>query len=181
MDPILHEQFVDIEIEKAYSNLRNILLERDCKIVSEEPPKHITVEHGSLRGVSPMSAKKVVSYHNCPYESGTRIAVYSSVSSDWAKLTLWGNIIAGLVAMVFWWIATDIVAFIVNGTTGYWTWLAEAFGYPDIGYVFFMTNVTKALSIVLFITIVLEILDVIIVYRKIDTFALEILDELVQK
>ena len=101
MDPILHEQFVDIEIEKAYSNLRNILLERDCKIVSEEPPNRITAEHGSLRGVSPRNAKKLLSIHNYSHESGTRIGVYSSVSSDWAKLTLWGNIIVGLVAMVF--------------------------------------------------------------------------------
>jgi len=138
MDPILHEQIVNIEIEKARAL-------------------------------------------NCPHKSGTRITVYSSVSSDWAKLTLGGNIIATLMAMIFWWIATDIVALLEKGTKGYWTWLAEAFGYPDIGYALFMTNVTKALSIVLLVTIVLEILDVIIVYRKIDKIALEILDELAQK
>lgn len=181
MNPVSHEQFVDIEIEKAYSDLRTILLEKDCKIVSEEPPNRITVEHGSLRGVAPRNAKKILNYHNCPNESGTRIVVYSSISSGWTKLTLCGNIIAGLMAIAFWWIATDIIELLVNGTTGYWTWLAGAFGYPDVGYTFFMTNVTKALSIVLIITILLEILDVIIVYRKIDTFALETLSTLAQR
>ena len=175
------ERSVDLEIEEAYSELKTILLERGCKIVSEEPPKHVSIEHGSLRGVSPKSAKKVVSYHTFPHESGTRIVSCSSVSSDWANLTLWGNIIAGVVAAVFWWIATDIAALAVDGTSGYWTWLAGAFGYPDVQYTFFMINLTKALSVVLVVAILLEILDVFIVYRGIDTFAVETLEELVQK
>ena len=180
-DPILPERSVDLEIEEAYSELKTILLERGCKIVSEEPPKHVSIEHGSLRGVSPKSAKKVVSYQTFPHESGTRIVSRSSVSSDWANLTLWGNIIAGVVAALFWWIAADIAALAVDGTSGYWTWLAGAFGYPDVQYTFFMINLTKALSVVLVVAILLEILDVFIVYRGIDTFAVETLEELVQK
>ena len=175
------ERSVDLEIEKAYPKLRNILLEKGCRIISEEPLKHISVLHGSLRGVSPRNAKKVVNYHFFPHKSGTRIVSYSSVSSDWATLTLWGNITAGFVAVIFWWIATDISALLIDGVSGYWTWLAIAFGYPDVQYAFFMVNVTKALSIVLGITIFLEILDVFVVYRKIGTFAVETLDQLVQK
>jgi hypothetical protein len=169
-----------LEIEKAYSKLRTILLERGCRIVSEEPPKHISIGHGSLSGVSPKSAKKAVNYSLSAHETGTRVTSCSSVSSDWANLTLWGNIIAGIVAALFWWIATDIGALAVEGKLGYWAWLAGAFGYPDVQYTFFMINVTKVLSIVLVITIFLEILDVFIVYRKIDSFAAETLEELVQ-
>ena len=180
-DPILLERSVDLEIEEAYSELKTILLKRGCKIVSEEPPNHVSIEHGSLRGVSPRSAKKVVSYHTFPRESGTRIVSCSSVSSDWANLTLWGNIIAGVVAAVFWWIATDIAALVTDGASGYWTWLAAAFGYPDVQYTFFMVNLTKALSIVLVVAILLEILDVIVVYRRIDTFAKETLEKLAQR
>ena len=176
----LLERSVGLETEKAYSELRGILLEKGCKIVSEEPPKRVSIEHGSLRGVSPKSAKKVVSYEFSPDKSGTRIVSYSSVSSDWANLTLWGNVLAGVVAALFWWIAADIDALLVDGTSGYWTWLARAFGYPDVQYAFFMVNVTKALSIVLVVTILLEILDVFIVYRGIDSFAAETLGELKQ-
>ena len=175
------ERSVCLEIEKAYSELRTILLEKGCRIVSEKPPKQISVKHGSLRGISPRSAKKSISFHIFPRESGARVVSYSSVSSDWANLTLGGNIVAGFVAAVFWWIATDIAALMVDGASGYWTWLAGAFGYPDVQYAFFMINVTKALSIVLVVTIFLEILDAFIVYRKIDTFAVETLDELAQK
>ena len=175
------ERSVSLEIEKAYSKLKTILLQKGSKVVSEEPPKQISIEHGSLRGVTPKSAKKLVKYDSSPHDSGTRIISHSSISPDWAKLTLWGNIMAGIVAAMFWWIATDMNNLALDGTTGYWTWLARAFGYPDIRYLSFMINVTKALSIVLVATIILEILDLIIVHRMIDTFAAETLEELAQK
>ena len=175
---VLLERSVDLDIQKAYSELRTILLEKGCKIVSEKTPTYISIEQGSLRGVLPKSAKKVVSYRISPCPKETQILGYSSVSSDWARLTLWGNILAGIVALIFWWIAADITALVIDGSSRYWTWLAGAFGYPNVQYVFFMINVTKVLSIVLVVTILLEILDVLIVYRKIDSFATETLDEL---
>ena len=175
------ERSIGLEIEKGYSELRTILLEKGGRIVAEEPPKIISIQYGSLRGVSPKGAKKIVNYQFFPHNSGTRIISRSSISSDWANLTLWGNIIAGIVAAVFWWIATDMENFVVNGISGYWTGLARAFGYPAVQYVFFMINAIKALSIVLVVTIVLEILDVFIVRSKINSFAEETLDELAEK
>jgi hypothetical protein len=175
------ERYVNLEIDKAFSQLRIDLLERGCKIISEEPPKNISVHHGSLRGVSPKSAKKLVAYELFPTKSETRIASYSSISSDWANLTLWGNIAAGVIATLFWWVTTDITHLVVEGRSGYWTWLAGAFGYPNVQYTLFMINVTKTLSLVLIVTILLEILDVFIVKRKINTFAEETLIELTKK
>jgi len=169
------------EIERTYSELKVVLLEKDCKIISEEPPKHILVRHGSLRGVSPRNAKKTVDYRIYSDNSGSRIVSQSSVSSDWAELTLWGNIAAGVVAAVFWWLASDIANFLVNGKSGYWTWMAGAFGYPNVQYAIFMVDITKALSVVLVGAVLLEILDVFIVCRKINTFAEETLDELIKK
>ncbi len=170
-----------METEKAYSELKAVLLNKGAKILSEEPPKQISIEHGSLRGVTPKSAKKVTSYNLTEIEQGTRIVAHSSVSPDWAKLTLWGNIAAAVVAALFWWIASDMNNLVANGTHGYWTWLARAFGYPDIQYTLFMINIVKALSVVLVATIFLEILDVFIVYRRIDAFAAETLEEMAQK
>ena len=175
------ERAIGLEIEKGYSELRTILLEKGSRIVTEEPPKHISIQHGSLRGVSPKGAKKIVNYQFFPHNSGTRIISRSSISSDWANLTLWGNIIAGIVAAVFWWIATDMENLVTNGISGYWIGLARALGYPAVQHVFFMINVMRALSIVLVVTIILEILDVFIVYSKINSFAEETLDELVEK
>ncbi|HLN44422.1 MAG TPA: hypothetical protein VK209_01810 [Candidatus Sulfotelmatobacter sp.] len=169
---------VSTEIKSSYSELKGILLDKGCKIISEESPTHIIVSHGSLRGVSPRNAKKVVDYRILPHNSGARIISQSSVSSDWANLTLWGNVAAAVVAMIFWWIASDITNLLVDGKSGDWTWLTGAFGYPNIQYAFFMVNITKALSVVLLVTIILEILDVFIVYRRINMFAEMTLDEL---
>jgi hypothetical protein len=169
------------EIESTYSELKGVLLEKGCTIVSEEPPGHIVVRQGSLRGVSSRNAKKVVDYRILSHNSGSRIVGQSSVSSDWVNLTLWGNVAAGVLAAVFWWIASDIANFLVFGNTGFWSWLAGAFGYPNVQYAFFMVDIMKALSVVLVVTIILEILDVFIVYRGINTFAEETLDELTEK
>jgi len=169
---------VSAEIKSTYSELKRILLDKGCKIISEDSPMHIVVSHGSLRGVSPRNAKKVVEYSISPHNSGARIFSQSSVSSDWANLTLWGNVAAAFLAGIFWWIALDITNLLVDGKSGYWTWLAGTFGYPNIQYAFFMVNITKALSVVLLVTIILEVLDVLIVYRRISTFAEMTLDEL---
>ena len=175
------EKYIGLKTEKAYQQLKSILVKKGCTIVSEDPPKHILVKQASLRGISPKSAKKEIRYDLLPNGLGTKIKSCSSISSDWARLTLWGSVMAGIVATVFWWIASDIGTLLEYGTTGYWAWLARAFGYPNIPYTLFMLNVTRALSIVLAITIIFEIIDGFLVYRKIDTFAAETLDELAQK
>ena len=175
------EKYIGLKTEKAYQQLKSILVKNDCTIVSEDPPKHILAKQGSLRGISPKSAKKEIRYDLLPDGIGTKIKSCSSISSDWARLTLWGSVMAGILAAVFWWIASDIGTLLEYGTTGYWTWLSRAFGYPNIPYVVFMLNVTRALSIVLAITIIFEIIDGFLVHHKIDAFAAEILDELAQK
>ncbi len=175
------ERYVAFGIDNAYSEIKDILIQKNGKIVSEEHPHNISVVHGTLHGVAPKSAKKVVRYDFSPLESKTRIVCRSSISPDWANLTLWGNIAAGIVAAVFWWIATEMEGFVADGLSGYWTWLAGAFGYPDAQYCLFMINVTRALSIFLVATIVFELFDVFIVYRMIDSFAAETLKELAQQ
>jgi hypothetical protein len=172
---------IALEIEKTYSELKTILVERGSKIISEAPPEHISIQHGSLSGVSPKSAKKMVNFNMFQNKTITKIEVDSKISSDWVNLTLVGNITASFVAAVFWWIASDIADLVVNGNSGHWTWLAEVFGYPNVQYTLFMSNVIKALSIVLVVTIVLEVLDFFIVYRRIDAFAQDILYELADK
>ena len=52
-DISLLELTVGLEIEKAYSELKALLLRRDCRIVAEESPVLISVKQGSLWGISP--------------------------------------------------------------------------------------------------------------------------------
>ena len=43
---------VSMDISKAYEELKKLLRENKCRIVEEEPPNKIVVEHGSVFGFS---------------------------------------------------------------------------------------------------------------------------------
>jgi len=98
----LLELAVGLEIEKAYSELKVLLLRRGCRIVAEESPVLISVKPGSLWSISPRTAKKVVNYRFAPDDSGTRITCYSSLASDWKNLKIIGSALAVVVASLCW-------------------------------------------------------------------------------
>jgi len=73
----------------------------------------------------------------------------SEIAADWKNLTLYGNILAAIVAIVFLWIAADMQSFLETGIEGTWTWLTRAYGYPDVQSVMFAVNVTRGLAVCL--------------------------------
>lgn len=158
--------------------LKKILFERNCRPVAEERPKHICVVQGSLSGILPLSAKKLVYFHLTSEGLGTKIASSSQISSDWKNLTLYGNMVAALVAAIFVWIATDMSIFLESGRIGFWTWLAQIYGAHNPWGAFFMIKVIQALAIVLTATILIEILIVVYVYPRKNAFSKQVLKEL---
>lgn len=174
----LSEKTVPLPIEQAYAELKNILLKNKCKIIEEKPPQYISVKQGSLSGILPKSAKKTIQYSLSPEGTGTKITSSTKIASDWTNLTLFGNIFAAVLAGIFLWIAFDMENYILTGKAGFWNWLARAYGYPDIYYTMFMINVTRAIAIVLVLTIAAEILIVIYVYPRKNAFAEETLQAL---
>jgi hypothetical protein len=108
----LFERIVSLEVQKAHEELRNLLLKTKCKIVAEEPLKDITVEQGSLWGVSPKGVKKI-SFNFLPHNSGTRIVSISSLTSDWINISILSYGIIGISALVLGWITIDVEASIV--------------------------------------------------------------------
>ena len=54
------EREVNLKIEEVYPKLKDALVEKDCKVISEEPPRQICVKQGSLWGIVPQTAKKIV-------------------------------------------------------------------------------------------------------------------------
>lgn len=158
-------------IEKLYLKLKEALLEDNCKIIIEQPPTFISVRQGSLSGITPKTAKKKISYHLTATQSGTNITAMTSISSDWTNLTLYGNILAGIMAAVFLWIAADIENYIIGFKIGYWTWLAQIYSASNAAYAMLIANVIKALGIFLIVAIAAEILIVIYVYPRKNIYA----------
>lgn len=172
------ERTVGLEIEKVYEDLKALLLKKGCSIVAEEPPALISVKQGSLWGISPLTAKKVVNYRLAPAGSGTRITCSSSLASDWKNLTIIGNALAVVVASLCWWIAVDLDAFMVTQQPSYWSWIVTVDGYIDFQTAETFAGLTRMLAVFLAIILSAEVVIVVYVHFRINAFAEETLNTL---
>ncbi len=171
----------NLEIDKAYADLKSTLIQRGCKIVSEEAPKHLVAKQGSLWGMSPATAKKTVDVAFTSADSGTEVASVSRISSDWKNLTIVGCALAAVLVGVCLWMALDLTAFMSTGKASFWSWLAAVNGNVDVSAAQAFVNLTKALAVFLSLIIVLEIAVFVYTYRGIDKFAQETFDALTNK
>ena len=67
----MKEKIVNLEIENAYEKLKAHLFKERGRIVAEEPPTSICFEQGSIWGITPLTAKKGMSYNFFPQDSET--------------------------------------------------------------------------------------------------------------
>ncbi len=165
------ERTVGLEIDKAYADLKAGLLEKGCKIISEEQPKQILVKQGSLWGMSPISAKKILEVNFASVDSGTQLTGSSRLSSDWKNLTVIGCALAAVLVGLCLWMTFDLNTALVTQRPSFWSWLITVNGSVDfqVGQAF--VNLTKALAIFLSVIIILEIVVAVYVHRGIDRFA----------
>ena len=174
----LLERTVSVEIDKAYADLKAALIEKGCKIISEEPPKQILVKQGSLWGISPKTAKKTLSVNLVPVDSGTQVTCSSRLSSDWKNLTVVGCALAVALVGLCLWMTFDLGAFMVTQKPSFWSWLVTVNGNVDfqVGQAF--VSLTKSLAVFLSVIILLEIAVAVYVHARIDRFAEETLNSL---
>lgn len=161
--------------DEAYITLKKILLDNNCEIISEEVPKLISVIHGSLRGIKPLTAKKIVSFNLVSKKSETKIISSTQISKDWKNTTLYGTILAAIILGIFIWITVDMNNYIEFNNPGFWVWLVKIYGSTDSWGPRFMINVIQVLGIFLFFTIIFEIVIVVYVYPRKNAFSEEIL------
>ena len=169
----MFERNIGLEIEKAYADLKALLLRKGCRIVAEEPPTFISVKQGSLWGISPRTAKKVVRYSLSPVDSGTRISCSSSLASDWKNLTIIGIALAVLLMALCWWITADLEAFMITQEPSYWSWIVMVDSYIDFQTGQMLTVLTRMLTVFLAIIITLEAMIAVYAYSRINAFAEE--------
>jgi hypothetical protein len=162
-----------LETNEAYADLKALLLRKGCKVVAEEPPKFISVKQGSLWGISPRTAKKVVSYRLSPVDSGTRISWSSSLASDWKNLTIIGSALAVLVMALCWWITADLEAFMIMQEPTYWSWIVMVDSYIDFQMGQMFVGLTRMLAVFLAIIIALEAVIAVYAHFRINAFAEE--------
>jgi hypothetical protein len=169
----LLERTVSLKIEEAYANLRVALLEKGCKVLSEQPPRQISVKQGSLWGITPKTAKKTINIDLEVVDSGTRVTFSSKLAADWKNITVVGCALAAVLVGVCFWIAADLSAFMLTSEPSFWSWIFGNTVDLQAGQVF--VNLTWGLAVFLSIIILLEIVIVVYVHSKIDAFAQETL------
>lgn len=173
----MFERVVSLEIRKAYEELKNILFKNNCKIITEEPPKRIVVEHGSLWGSSPKGAKKRISFNLIPYDSKTRIVSVSSLASDWISTSVFGCVLLIIFIFVFGWMAMVLEARTTAERQSLGGWIAEKLlGYTGFQETLAIANLLRILAIIFFVMLIVDIIIDVYVYARKDLFSKEILE-----
>jgi hypothetical protein len=175
---LLLERTLGLENEETYLKLKSVLAEGGCRIISEQPPNKVLVKHGSLWGVTPKTAKKHVEIKLEPADSGTKISVTTTLSSDWKNITIIGCVFAVVLVGVCVWIAFDLNAFMALQQPNFWSWIVTAGGSVDFAAGHAFVNLSWVLAVFLSAVVAAEILIAVYVQKNIDKFAEETINSL---
>jgi hypothetical protein len=174
----LLERKVDLKIEEAYLKLKAALVEKGCRVLSEESPKQICFRQGSLWGVLPKTAKKVVKVSLRSSDDGATVSCSSRMASDWKNITLIGCAFAFALVCLCIWMATDLNTVLATHQFSFWSWLVMVGSNVDSAAAQAFINLTWFLAVFLSAIIFLEGAIVVYVHSKIDVFAVDILNQL---
>lgn len=172
------EKTVDLDEEHAFEKLKDVLLQKNCKITAEKPPKTISAKQGSLWGISPRTAKKTITWQLSPADSTARIAASSSLSSDWKNITIVGSALSIVLAAVCLWISADLEGFLSTLQPSWWSWIAFSDGVANAAVASSFIALTLVLAVFLVVVVALEAVIYVYAKRRIDLFAEEILKQL---
>jgi uncharacterized protein YneF (UPF0154 family) len=94
-------KIVSMDVSRAYEELKKLLRETKCRIVEEEPPNKIVVEHGSILAFSPINVEKVVTFTLTPVDSTTRIVATTSITSDYKNIVIFNFVVAAIISILW--------------------------------------------------------------------------------
>jgi hypothetical protein len=169
------EQTVNMPIADAYADLKGHFEEKGCKVISETPPSSLVVKQGSLWGVLPKSAKKVVTCSLSQTGTETKISCNSRLSKDWVNLTIIGTALSVALVGFCLWMSIDLTAFLETGRYSTWSWVASVGSYVDYDLGESFVSLTRMLAVFLSAIIAAEVVIVFYARSRIDTFAKEVL------
>jgi hypothetical protein len=171
------EGVVYFSAEWAYEELKKILLANKCKIISEDPPRSITVEHGSLWASRTRDVKKRVNFILIPQGSKTKIVAYTSLTRDCVALLVF------VFALLFIIILIDVILVIllinVETLLNTWGWLIDLlYGSGLARNIQDALNIGRIFIIFSVIVLVLCIISDVYIYTRREAFAEEVIRSL---
>jgi len=168
---LMIERLVSSNAERVYEELKRLLLANECKIVSEDPPRSITVEHGSLWAWSTRDIKKKVKFILIPQDSKTKIVAFTSLAPSYIALITIFFTLPAIILLI------EAIALIsAEAWLKSWSWLINLlFGSVITQSMQELLNIFKAFLIVSLIVLVMAAVSEIYTYTRRETFAEEII------
>ena len=151
-------------------------MDKDCAIIVDTPPVFLSIKQGSIWGISPRTAKKIINYSFTSKQSRTQIRYSSEFAPDWKKLTIVGYIFSFLLIGLSLWISIGLQNYILTGNPGFWAWIAKS-NSTSLSLAQSLSNLTRILALLLIAVLAVETFIVLYSYYKINDSAEEILND----
>ena len=170
------ERIVSLDPQKAYEELKNLLMRNDCRIVREEPSKTIVVEHGSVLGVTSKSIEKRITFTLIPYENKTRIISVTSLTKDMTYTIIFIYVMSVAILIAFGFLVAEIISFvssirqiIIKNP------LMSSYFYDIYHNLLYASQIMIIIYILAIILFIIGVISTIYIYLRRERFSEEIL------
>lgn len=104
---VVVEKITTLDPQKAYEELKRTLYREGCKVINEQPPSSIVVEHGSRwLYFTPRSIEKRITFALYPIDSKTKITAMTSLTSGFELVYIITFILGIILGILFLYLTT---------------------------------------------------------------------------
>jgi hypothetical protein len=173
----MNERIVNLKIKEAFEKLKQLIILKSYSILNEESPSILTIKQGSIWGISPRTAKKIVTFNLQPVKSGTSIKYSSKFAPKWKNLTIAGDLLSSFLILLSLWITIDLELSLLNRAPSFWSWIATYANIITFSALQSFSFLAKLLFFFLIVILLVESVIVIYSYLNVNLIAEETLNQ----
>ncbi len=173
----MSERIVNLKTNEIYSKMKQFFLDRNYQIIVDNPPTNLSIKQGSIWGILPRTAKKIINYSFSSLQSETQIRFSSSFASEWKNLTILGYVFSFFLVGLSFWISMDLENLIFTGNAGFWSWIATSANNASLSSAQSFSDLARILALFLILVLIVETFFVFYSRFKINDVANEILNQ----
>ena len=173
----MNERIVNLKINEVFGKLKQLIIHKGYSILNEESPSILTIKQGSIWGMTPRTAKKIVTFNLQPLKSETSIKFSSKFAPKWKNLTIAGYVLSSFLILLSLWITIDLELSLLNRAPSSWSWIATYANTINFSALQSFSFLSKLLFFFLIVILLIESIIVIYSYLKINLIAEETLNQ----
>ena len=173
----MNERIVNLKINEVFGKLKKLIILKGYSILNEESPSILTIKQGSIWGISPRTAKKIIKFNLQPLKSETKIFFSSKLAPKWKNLTLVGYVLSSFLILLSLWINIDLEISLLHRTPSFWSWIATYSNTINFSILQSFSFLAKLLFFFLIVILFFESIIVIYSYLNLNLIAEETLNQ----